>query len=424
MGVGTDSGPGERRTGIYFLICIISVVTTFQLGQITRAAVHSVEPGASISETLNLAAPGDTVIIEGYHVESAIVVDKPVTIIGKNSPVIDGNHAGPVMTVTASGVRISGLEIRGTPVSFIDDHAGLLLESVSDCVITGNRFMDNFFAVYLAKASNCYIADNVIVGLAESETTSGNGIHLWYCRDIEISGNDVRGHRDGIYFEFVKHSRIINNYSTGNLRYGLHFMFSDSCQYRGNQFIDNGAGVAVMYTHAVTMTNNRFEKNQGPSSYGLLLKEISDSEVRGNTIRQNTIGIYMEGCNRVSVLDNDIVENGWGLKIMANAIDTKVTRNNFSGNSFQVATNSRQNFSTFDGNYWSNYRGYDLDRDGTGDVPFRPVSLFSLIVQKNPPSLILLRSLVSDALNLAEQIMPSLTPETLVDHRPAMKSIP
>lgn len=398
------------------------VLATLAGGSIGAASL-STEPGVTLSETLKRAAPGDTVIVTGYHREHAITVDKPVTIVGIDKPVVDAGQNGPAIIVKASNVTVTGLVIRGTPVSFVDDHAGLLLESVSNCSVTDNYFEDNFFAIYLSEATACRVSGNEITGQATSETTSGNGIHLWYCRDIEVVGNVVTGHRDGIYFEFVKHSRIRDNRSYDNLRYGLHFMFSDSCRYDNNEFIDNGAGVAVMYTHGVTMKNNRFEQNQGPSSYGILLKEISDSEIRGNTLRQNTIGIYMEGCNRVTIAENDFIENGWGLKIMANAIDAKIQRNNFSGNSFQVATNSRQNFSTFEGNYWSNYRGYDLDHDGIGDVPFRPVSLFSLVVQQNPPCLILLRSLVAETLDLAEQVMPSLTPVTLVDQLPAMQRI-
>ena len=106
---------------------------------------------------------------------------------------------------------------------------------------------------------------------------------------------------------------------------------------------------------------------------------------------------------------------------MANSMQNHFAGNQFLENSFDVATNSRQNFNTFEGNYWSAYRGYDLNRDGIGDVPFRPVRLFSLIVEKQSASLILLRSFFIDMLDLAEQMLPMLTPETLIDRKPMMK---
>jgi len=171
------------------------------------------------------------------------------------------------------------------------------------------------------------------------------------------------------------------------------------------------------------MLNNDFIHNWGPASYGLLLKDITDSEVSGNLFRRNTVGIHLEGSNRVRIHDNSFEANGWGVRLMANAIDNEFTRNNFVGNSLAVSTNSRSSFSTFHENFWSDYDGYDLDGDGYGDVPFRPVGLFSLVVEKNPPALVLLRSLLVDVLDLTERLIPTLTPATLIDERPLMQPV-
>ncbi len=414
------------RIGFFEPALVLMGLVLF-LSATAPARTITVETGSSpstLAKAVSLAQSGDTLLVmPGVYTASDVTVDKPITILGKSWPVLVAGEGNHVLVVNSSGVRIQGLVIRGAAVSFVDDNAGLLIENSYDCTVTGNRFEDNFFAVYLAKSYDCVISDNVMVGAGTSETRSGNGIHLWYCRDIQVSDNTVIGHRDGIYFEFVRNSDITGNVSEGNLRYGLHFMFSDSCLYEDNRFVNNGAGVAVMYTHFVKMYNNIFEHNWGQSSYGLLLKEITDSEVRGNTFRQNSVGIYIEGCNRVTVAENDLYKNGWALNLMANSIDNHFEMNNFIGNSFQVSTNSRQNFSSFKGNFWSDYSGYDLDRDGVGDVPFHPVSLFSLLVQQNPPLLVLMHSLTVQTLDLAERLIPSLTPATLVDSFPAMEPI-
>ena len=153
----------------------------------------------------------------------------------------------------------------------------------------------------------------------------------------------------------------------------------------------------------------------------MLLKDITDSKITNNRFLNNSIAIFAENSNRIIVENNDFMENGWAVKIMANCLDNEFTGNNFIGNTFDVATNSRNNFSRFASNYWSGYRGYDLDRDGFGDVPFRPVRLFSLIVEQHSPALILQRSLFIDLLDMAENIFPVLTPETLVDEKPLLK---
>ena len=168
------------------------------------------------------------------------------------------------------------------------------------------------------------------------------------------------------------------------------------------------------------MTGNLFERNWGTAAFGLLLKDITDSRIEGNAFRGNSVGLWAEGSNRIRVERNVFEQNGWAVKIMANSVDNEFVRNDFLGNTFDVATNSRRSYSRFTGNYWDAYRGYDLDRDGVGDVPFRPVRLFSLIVERNEPSLVLLRSLLVIALDAAERVLPSITPATLVDERPLM----
>jgi nitrous oxidase accessory protein len=386
-----------------------------------------VEPGtdlATISRALERAQDGDRILIRaGTYREPTLVVTRSVDLVGEGWPVLDGEGERQLMTIEADDVSVSGLHFKDVGVSFVEDRAAIRVDEAMDCRIQGNRFENAFFGIYLANSGGCEILDNELRAHAERESQSGNGIHLWYSRDVTVRGNRIEGHRDGIYFEFVEDSRIEHNESRDNLRYGLHFMFSDRCAYENNVFERNGAGVAVMYTRDVSMRNNVFERNWGNASFGILMKDITDSELVGNLFLRNSVAIVAEGSNRLDVSNNDFVQNGWAVKLMANSLDNVFARNNFEGNSFDVATNSRRTYSTFEGNYWDEYRGYDLDRDGVGDVPFRPVRLFSLIVEQNEPSLILLRSFLVTLLDAAERVVPALTPETLVDERPSMQRI-
>jgi nitrous oxidase accessory protein len=249
----------------------------------------------------------------------------------------------------------------------------------------------------------------------------GNGIQLWRSREVVIEGNRIEGHRDGIYFEFSTAAVVRGNTVTGNQRYGLHFMRSDSCSYERNAFAGNGAGAAVMYSRWVAMRENRFERNWGSAAYGLLLKEISDGEIRDNRFLQNTVALYLDDSNRNTIAGNRFENNGWGVRLLASASDNRFEGNSFRANAFDVVTNSRSSHSTFRANWWDRYRGYDLDRDGHGDVPFRPVRLFGLIVEHTSPALLLLRSPFVDLLDTAERILPMLTPETLADPAPLMR---
>ncbi len=280
-----------------------------------------------------------------------------------------------------------------------------------------------FFGIYLEKSNNGKIYHNKIIGDAIEEYNSGNGIQLWYSKNIEIEHNFVQHVRDGIYLEFADNCVIKNNVSSNNVRYGLHFMFSNNDTYQDNTFENNGAGVAVMFSKKIKMYNNTFKENWGSASYGMLLKEINDAEIEGNRFLDNTIGINIEGSNRITYKNNDFINNGWAIKVRGACYTNKFVQNNFLYNSFDISYNSKINDNVFDGNYWSNYTGYDLNKDGVGDIPYRPVKLFSYIVNRTPETIILLRSLFIDLIDFSEKVSPVFTPDNLLDNNPVTSRI-
>ncbi|MBT8401228.1 MAG: nitrous oxide reductase family maturation protein NosD [Rhodothermia bacterium] len=414
------------KTRIFLAIAGIILTAAPSAFQVTARTIVVGPEGdvRSIQEAVALAQDGDSILVSaGVYHEPTIEIDRSLVLHGQPGAILDGDTERGLLLVTAPDVSITGFVFRNVGVSFVEDRAAIKVDAGHNCYISDNRFEDTFFAVYLAKTSGCTVARNTIIGRAERQTAAGNGIHAWYSRDLKILDNVIRHQRDGIYLEFVEDATIERNESVDNLRYGLHFMFSDRCRYVDNLFQYNDAGVAVMYTERVEMIGNRFEHNWGSASYGLLLKDIDDSRIVGNVFLDNTIGIMAEGANRMEVADNDFEANGWAVKIMANAIDNIFSRNNFVGNTFDVSTNSSRAYSSFEGNFWDRYQGYDLDRDGVGDVPFRPVRFFSLVVEREEPALILLRSFLVDLLDTLERVLPVLTPESLVDQQPRMRRV-
>ena len=320
---------------------------------------------ATLPAGLRLARAGDTLVITaGVYREPRLVVTVPLTILGQGEAILDGGGAHEVLTVRADSVTVRGLTIRNVGPSFTEDRAGIRLERVRGCVVADNHLQNTFFGIYAARAADCVVSGNRIEGRGAGQSNAGNGVHLFASRGFTVSGNRIRGHRDGIYLEFSGHATIVGNESRANLRYGLHFMYSDSCEYRGNAFLANNAGVAVMYSRRVVMTENRFENNWGPAAYGLLLKEIKDSRIAGNLMVRNTVGLFAEGVDRSEIVGNQFLRNGWALRLMADATDNEIRRNRFEGNTFDVATNRRASSpSTFSENFWDGYAGYDLDRD-------------------------------------------------------------
>ncbi len=393
--------------------------------QMAICRIIHVGPGKAfknIRPALLEAKDYDTVYVyHSFYKEGNIVINKKIVMIGVDQPVIDGDKKYEVVSIKSDDVVFKGFQVQNSGFASLNDPGGIKVYDANDVVIENNLLENNFFGIYIQYGKNCIIRNNRVKAYGIEEQQIGNGIHCWKSDSLQIIGNHIQGHRDGIYFEFVTHSIIWCNISKYNIRYGLHFMFSNDDAYINNYFEANGAGVAVMYTKNVIMYSNTFKNSTGDASYGILLKEISDAEIRGNRFINNTSALFLEGANRMLIHKNVFSGNGWGLKIQANCMDNVITENNFAGNTFDISTNGSLVLNTFNDNYWDKYEGYDLDKNGIGDLPFHPLSLYSVIIENNPIAMLLYRSFMVTLLERTEKLIPSITPENFRDDRPVLK---
>lgn len=393
---------------------------------VTRLTARCIRVGhaeniTTIRQAIEYARPGDTLqVMPGVYREGNLILQKSIVLLGVDFPVLDGENEYEILTVHANGGVIQGFKFINTGIGSIEDKAAIKILDSKNLRILNNRFENTFFGIYLANSSNNWIENNELQSNAEAEHQIGNGIHLWKCDHITIRRNKIKGHRDGIYFEFVTNSVITENYSEGNMRYGLHFMFSHDDEYRDNTFVNNGAGVAVMYTKGVKMIGNKFIHNWGSSAYGLLLKDIRDSFITENKFDENSVGIFMEGSSRNHFQNNEFIRNGYAVKLQASCDDNVFERNNFRLNTFDITTNGSLVLNKIQSNYWDRYEGYDLDKNTIGDVPYRPVSMYGVIVEQMPTAVLLWRSFLVFLLDRAEKAIPVLTPENLKDNEPVM----
>ncbi len=382
-------------------------------------------PIQKIETGLKQSKDCDTLLLRGGHYEvENLAIRKSITLLGVKNPTIISKSGDEILTLIADGITVKGLTLKNVRTSYLKERAAIRVKRKKHFWIEGNTIIDCFFGIYLEHAKSGTITGNTLSGDATTEAESGNAIHAWYCDKIEIYNNNLKGHRDGIYFEFVNNSFIRNNHSEHNKRYGLHFMFSNDDVYTDNTFKDNGVGVAVMFSRRIQMARNYFGFNWGRASYGLLLKEINDANIFDNTFEQNTIGVFVEGSNRIKYYQNTFERNGWGIKFSGGCSANEITHNNFLHNSLDLVVNTQLNDNLFIANYWSGYTGYDLDKNGIGDIPHYPVKLFSYILNEAPEAIILLRSLFVDIINFSEKVSPVFTPKEVMDKMPAMSIFP
>lgn len=378
----------------------------------------------TIQNAVAVANDGDTVLVDpGMYKERNILIQKSIVLKGIDFPVLDGERKYAIISIKTTNATVDGFKLQHSGRSDITDIGAIMVYDSYHISIINNILDDTNFGIYIQNSKSCTVKNNSMKAYGKEEVQSGNGINCWRSDSLLIIGNKITGHRDGLYFEFVTNSLIWRNISSKNIRYGIHFMFSHHDTYISNVFEENESGVAVMYTNHIRMYNNYFLNNWGGAAYGILLKDITDSDISGNHFTKNTTALHMEGCSRDDFYKNSFTDNGFAVKIQASCDDNAFYDNNFKGNTFDIGTNGSLVLNTFNGNYWDKYEGYDLNRDNIGDVPYHPVSMYSMIIESNPAALMLFRSLIVSLLDKTEKILPGITPENLKDEKPLMRPL-
>ena len=397
----------------FFFLLSLSANTLTVCETCTHKTIHSAITAANTNDTVEVK--------KGIYKESPILITKSIKLRGIENPTLDGENKEHVVDIVSDNVVIDGFRIINSGVSDIREFAAIHVENARGCNLRNNILENNVYGFYFAKVTDCMIENNSSIGNAKDEISGGNGIHLWSSSHFTIKKNRISKHRDGIYFEFSTELLIEENKSFNSIRYGMHFMFASNNRFYKNHFYDNSTGVAVMFSKNIVVKENLFERSRDGSSYGVLVKDITDSEFTNNTFQDNTIGVAADNSTRNKFSSNRFLRNGWAFNIMGNCESNEVRGNNFIGNVFDLSTNSRENLNTYDKNFWDAYKGFDLDRDGTGDKPYLPVRFFSYWVNIYPFLMVLFQSPVIEFLEIAERAFPVMTPVELKDKYPQMK---
>jgi nitrous oxidase accessory protein len=359
--------------------------------------------GDALRARLANASEGATLIIEAGDYAGPFVISKPVRLIGRAGAALWGDRKSHVVTILAADVEISGFTIRGSGRDIARDHAAIHTTGVRS-FIHDNRILDSLHGIYVRRANECRIENNVILGdgavvdaianpltsalkpgeselcdVELSQDRRGNGIHLWNSAGHLIANNTISGTRDGIYFSFADSTTVRDNVIT-QVRYGLHYMYSDENTFERNLFSENAAGSALMYSKGILLRANRFVANRSHRAYGILFQSVDDTRVEENVIEGNTLGFYLENSNHVTVRANQVVGNYIGMRVSDSTAGGRFHGNVFRGNIHPVETSgmNTSNAWTIDGrgNHWDGALTLDLDRDGIADVPHREPDLF------------------------------------------------
>lgn len=375
---------------------------------------------ATLEAAIREARPHDVIRVAAGTYQERLVLDKPLTILGAGMPVIDGGGQGDVITILAPDCRLSGLHVRGSGIEALSDAAAVRV-AAPRAVVEGCHIDRSLYGIYMDGARGGRLTDNTIVGMPELDlTVRGDGIRLHDSAHNQVRGNRIQDTRDGIYVNASPFNTIQDNVIR-KVRYGLHYMYSDDNVFTGNRFTETEAGSALMFSRRIRLRDNVFAGNRGYRAYGLLIKDCEDSQVESNALVGNRVGLFMDGAIQVRVTGNRVVGNDLGFEIRGSSEANTFRGNTVAGNTESVATPTGIGENAWQGNYWSGYRGYDLDGDGTGDVPHEAGSVFSYLLENMPPARLFLLSPAIQALEFAERSFPIVDAPSIRDASPSMR---
>jgi nitrous oxidase accessory protein len=385
------------------------------------------DPGRSLQEAIDAAPPGATLEVRGGVHDGPIRIDKPLTLIGVDSPVLDGQGQGTILWITAPGVTVRGFVIRRSGRSLTHEDAGIRAEGAPGVILEDNRLEDVLFGIYLKDSPGARIRNNRIRGLDVPEAERGDAIRLWYSSDAYIEGNETERGRDVIIW-FSDRSVLRDNRFRGG-RYGIHYMYCNESLAEGNILEGNYVGIYMRYSRGGVFRRNRFLHHRGPSGYGMAFKDSDEILAEENLFADNTAALFLDNTPRaegspVRFERNLFAYNGIGVLALPMVRGVIFRENVFWENEQQAAVQGEGNLQAnrWEGNFWSDYVGFDVDGDGIGDLPYRSQRLFEALTDAMPALRIFWGTPAVQALETAARLVPFFAPQVrLEDPAPRMR---
>lgn len=402
---------------IFFLLAIVCIFPSALSAKEWRLSASD-EP-ESLQSVIQAAQAGDTISINGGIFHGPITTDKPIHLIGLNRPAIDGGRKGTVLVLKGRGSSVEGFIIRGSGDILSQDHAGLLAEA-PEIRIENNIFEDVLFGIDLKLAPRSIIRGNILKGKALDLARRGDLIRIWYSDDVLIENNRTESGRDVVLW-FSK-NLIVRHNTFVNARYGLHFMYCSQSIVQDNLLHHNSVGIYLMYSRDIQLVQNRILHNRGPSGFGVGFKDMENSLVKDNIIANNRVAFFLDHGSG-TYQGNLIGVNDVGIQMLPSAKHNYFNQNSFIDNGEQVVIDGGSSIAANEWvkNFWSDYRGYDRDRDGIGDIPYHTYRFFERLTDRYSTLKFFALNPSVQALDFAANTFPIFSPEPkLTDQNPLM----
>lgn len=337
--------------------------------------------------------------------------------------------AGHVILVNCTNIRVADLNLTR-------NYYGILLVNTTGSTLTRNYIKSNFYGI-----NQWHSPNNTLIGNIVSENWQGIRIH--YSDNNMVGFNELESNIEGLTLSHshnstVRFNKMIDNdrnlrllADPSSLREFMHSIeksniINDKPVYylvnQNNQILDSNTTIG--YLGVVNSTNILVQNlSLSNNEQGILFAFTKDSTLEESEFFKNTVGISLQSCDNIRLIDNKMISNtdgiilsysefntlttniisnndrsgiqltassnntingnsiignghksqstGAGIELYEESSDNKIYHNNLMSNMVQASSNNMRNIwdNSFEGNYWSTYASVDSNSDGIGDTP-------------------------------------------------------
>lgn len=333
------------------------------------------------------SGPPGILLASGVH-RGNLQIRRPLVLQGEPGAVLEGLGTDSVLVIEANDVSVEDLLVRHSGRRHNAEDTGIKAQG-ERVKIARVRVEDALFGVRLAQCKECVLEGLHVIGSEGDEELRGDGIKLWESHGSVVRNCLVERARDVVVW-YTRHATL-ERLVVRQSRYGAHFMYAHDSLVKESRFERNVVGVFVMYSARVRVEHSVLAGARGAAGIGIGFKDSDAIHVDGNWLVANTTGSYLDNTPRteadpVFVSKNVFALNDLALSFHSAERGLHVVDNDFRENARQIDVEGGGDaLSTeFRGNHYSDYEGYDLDRDGRGDVPYEVKALASGLIAERP----------------------------------------
>lgn len=357
-----------------------------------------------------------------YH--GNIVINKPLTIIGKEKGVIVmGEGNGTTITITSSEVTLKNLTISHSGESFQNIDSAIKMYHCKACIIDSCTLKDTLYGIDMSMVSESNITNNHITSNGKKITFRGNALKLYYSSNNLFAHNIIQRSKD-----------VTLNYSNDNIfeknkfienRFATHLSLSHGTILKNNFYQYNAVSIMIMGAKNTTVTENQILSSKGASGIGIVVNGVKNFRFENNKVRYNAKGLYIGGGEKGKgmkryIVNNEIAYNKEAIHFHQSIKDNTITHNKIVSNIEDIVKDlptKINNLNVIEYNYWDRYEGFDSNRDNIGDSPHRVYQYADRLWSYNNKLKFFYASPLMSLLNFMSELAPFIEPNLLIEDK-------